>query len=61
MPTKKPAGKRKAVARGKSQRDKFIDAARKLGCDDNADRFNAVVKKLAEQPPQPRKPKKVKK
>lgn len=44
-----------------TQRTKFIETARALGCEDNGDRFDAVVKKLAEQPPQPRKPKKGKK
>lgn len=41
-----------------SQREKFIETARALGCDESDVSYEQLVKNLAAQPPQPRKPKK---
>lgn len=43
----------------KSQADRFREAARELGCDENEERFVEALKKLAKAPPAPA-PKKVK-
>ena len=34
-----------------SQSEKFIEAARELGCDDNELSFDEIVKKVAKAPP----------
>ena len=34
----------------KSQRDRFIDTARELECDEDKDRFNDTLKRLMEAP-----------
>lgn len=31
----------------KPQRDRFIETARELGCDEDEDRFNATLKRIA--------------
>lgn len=44
--------------RGQGQSDKFKEAARKLGVDEDSDRFDEVMRELAKKPPAPReKPK----
>jgi hypothetical protein len=40
-----------------TQKMKFIETARALGCDESDSSYEKLVKKLAAQPPQPRKPK----
>ena len=40
------------------QRDKFIEAARKAGCDDTEETFAAIVRKVAQAPAQPAEPRK---
>ena len=40
----------------KSQLDRFKEAARQLGADDNEDRFNEKLRKLAKQKPNDKKP-----
>lgn len=44
--------------KSKSQSEKFKDAARELGADDDPERFDEVMRRLAKTPPEPRKPKK---
>ena len=39
------------LKRQKAQSDKFIEAARELGCDENESAFDAIVKKVAKAPP----------
>ena len=39
----------------KSQRERFIEAARELGCDDDEDVLKARMKRLAESKPAPLK------
>ncbi len=34
----------------KPQRDRFIETARELGCDEDEDRFNAMLKRVAKAP-----------
>lgn len=41
----------------KLQKDKFIEAAKQLGCDESEAAFNEKLKKLAKQQPEPEKPK----
>jgi hypothetical protein len=47
----------------KAQSERFIEAARKLGCDDDPAHFDEILKKVARHkpplhaPPEPRKPK----
>lgn len=36
-----------------SQSERFAQAARELGCDDDPERFREVVRKLAKAPPAP--------
>jgi hypothetical protein len=38
----------------KTQSEKFVEAARELGCDENESAFDEIVKKVAKAPP-PRK------
>ena len=45
----------------KPQRDRFIEKARELGCDEDEGRFNATLKRVAKAEPkkdtgQPKKP-----
>ncbi len=39
------------------QHERFIEAARALGCDEDEARFNAALGKVARQKPTPRAPK----
>lgn len=39
---------------GPEQLDKFKEAARELGADENEDRFDEAMKRLAKKPPEPR-------
>lgn len=43
---------RKATVTGKpqAQRDKFIEAARELGCDENEEAFKDALKRVAKAP-----------
>ena len=46
----------------KTQVDRFKEAARELGVDEDSDRFDEVMRELAKKPPEPReKPKSDKK
>lgn len=47
------------TAKNISQSKRFIEAARKLGCDEDGSAFDGVVKKVAKAPPprQEEKPK----
>jgi hypothetical protein len=47
------AQKRKPTDAEKTQSQRFIEAARELGCDDSEERFREVVGKLAKAPPAP--------
>jgi hypothetical protein len=40
----------------KSQSDKFKDAARELGCDEDEPRWDERLRKVAERKPAPEKP-----
>ena len=40
----------------KAQLDRFKEAARELGTDDNEERFNEKLRKLAKQKPDDKKP-----
>lgn len=42
----------------KSQLDRFKEAARELGADDDEERFNERLKKLAQKKPEPKDDKK---
>jgi hypothetical protein len=44
------------VTTPKSQSDKFKDAARAIGCDDDPNRFKERLGKLAKHKPVPEKP-----
>lgn len=49
-------------ADAKTQHERFIEAARELGCDDDEQAFEERLKRVAESPPQkPDKPKTKKK
>lgn len=39
--------------KGKSQREKFIEAARELGCDESEEDFAEIVRKVAHAPVAP--------
>jgi hypothetical protein len=43
---------RKATDEGKTQRQKFIEAAKELGADGSRDAFRGAVRKVASAPPQ---------
>lgn len=50
------------MSKQKTQAEKFKDAARELGVDEDSDRFDEVIRELAKKPPKPRdKPKSDKK
>ena len=42
---------RKPIQGEKSQKDRFIEAARELGTDEDPERFKSIVRKLASAPP----------
>ena len=41
---------RKAVSDGKTQHQRFVEAARKLGADEDAEAFRRIVRKVATAP-----------
>lgn len=53
--SKKPAIGSSQAVRSPDQAQRFIDAARELGCDESEERFIATVKKLGSAPPVPHK------
>jgi len=38
----------------KTQSQRFIEAARELGCDESEERFDAALRKVASSPPTPK-------
>lgn len=44
------------MADEKPQSEKFKEAARELGAEDDPARFDEVMRRLAKKPPEPRKP-----
>jgi hypothetical protein len=51
-----------AILAGESQFDRFVDAARKIGCDEDPAHFDEILKKVARHKPpsapqEPKKPK----
>jgi len=50
-PSKKPAVGFTQTVRSSAQAQRFIDAARELGCDEDEARFDAALKKVASAPP----------
>ncbi len=47
--------KKRGPTMNQSQRDKFVDKARELGCDEEEAAFEKNLKRLAKAKPQPRK------
>ncbi len=45
---------RKPVDDGKTQRQKFVDAAREHGASEDADAFRRIGRKIATAPPMPK-------
>jgi hypothetical protein len=44
----------KEKSRSMTQRERFIETARELGCDEDPEAFERAVRKLAKAPPAPR-------
>ncbi len=63
MPPKAKGGKLPAAEPGRKgteadpeQYERFLEAARELGCEDNPERLNEVLRRMAKMPPQRRGP-----
>lgn len=50
-PSKKPAVGSAQTVKSSAQAQRFSDAARELGCDEDEARFDAALKKVASAPP----------
>ena len=46
--------KKNPTTTDRSQRDRFIEKARELGCDEDEVRFNETLKRVAKAPPKPK-------
>lgn len=44
-------GSKQSSPREITQRDRFIETARELGCDEDEGRFNETLKRVAKAPP----------